>query len=530
MLTPISRRRAKVLFRWGVMRSRQALHALALTCPEDQRRQIEAEIHAAGCISNAYLLLLACACGIAVLGLLQSSTAVVIGAMLISPLMGPIMSLGVSFARLDPTAARRAGVSLAVGALGAILASALIVWISPLKDVTPEILARTRPTLLDLIVAVLSGVVGAYVTITGRGAVIAGVAIATALMPPLAVVGYGVATLSAPIAGGALLLFLTNVMAILAAVYGVARLYGFRHVGAFETHWQTPALMAAMAALCVPLAISLQNILIETRETSRARSAIEAVFSAASPRVSDLQVEIKHRKPSRVQAVVLTRKYVSGAEAAVRKQLGDVAEVELEQVLVADDTAATSGSALANRALTATQTVRTPESRLREMLSAVGRVTSIDRHDGSLVASIVMIDADGLADYRALERAAQQFLPGTTVQIVPPFSPLPEIHFARGSRELSNAARDEIAVAVWALQRWDMPGVRIEGVASPGRRGVRPIDLALATGRAQAVAEAMAAAGGPPARVTASVPDTPGEDGPGMWVARLHAEGQGPAT
>ncbi|WP_374576223.1 DUF389 domain-containing protein [Phenylobacterium sp.] len=527
MLTPIARHRAKALLRLGVMKCRQAVHALALTCPEEQRRRIEADIHAAGRISNGYLLLLTCACGIAILGLLQSSAAVVIGAMLISPLMGPIMSMGVSLARFDPPTAKEAGISLAVGALGAIAASALIVWLSPLKDVTPEILARTRPTLLDLVVAVLSGVVGAYVTITQRGAVIAGVAIATALMPPLAVVGYGVATMSPQIAGGALLLFLTNVVAILAAVYGVALLYGFRHVGAVEARWQTPVLLGAMTALCVPLALSLRSIVIEAKETGRARAVIEKTFADQSPRVSDLEVQLAHSRLSKVQAVVLTRKYVSGAEASVKKALGQDCTVELEQVLVAEGEPAASGSALANRALTAQATApRTPEARLREMLSATGQVSSIDRQDGAITATVVLPGSPGLSSYRALEIAAQRFLPDTEVQIVPPFAPLPVISFARGSRALSGAARADLAVTAWALKRWGLSSVRVEGVASPGRRGPRRIDQALAEGRAQAVADALSGLGVTVSQVSGSVPDTPGVDSPDLWVARLTPEGQ----
>ncbi|MFN3523685.1 MAG: DUF389 domain-containing protein [Phenylobacterium sp.] len=529
MLTP-TRRRAKAFYRLGMLKSRRAVRALASSRTEHERRRIEAEVQEAGRISNAYLLLLTCACGIAALGLLQSSAAVVIGAMLISPLMGPIMAMGLALARFDPPSVRTAAGTLALGSAGAIAASALIVWLSPLKDVTPEILARTRPTLLDLIVAVLSGVVGAYVTITRRGAVIAGVAIATALMPPLAVVGYGLATWSAPVAGGAMLLFLTNVVAIVGAVYGMARLYGFRHVGKAEVGWQTPVLLAVMAALCVPLAVSLQSIVIETRETHRARSAIEAVFADAGGRVSELAVEVDRGRVSEVQAIVFARRYVSGAEAAVRARLGGAPQVDLEQILSAEEDAVAGGrSALLNRALTAPQAApRSAEGRLRDMLSVAGRVSSIDRADGTLKAMVVLPDGADLGDYRALETAAQRFLPDQEVLITPPFLPLPQIRFARGSRALDEEARAQAADAAWALQRWGVPAVRVVGMASPGPRGPRRRDLALASARAEAVAQALAASGAPPARTSASVPDAAGPDEAMWWVARLEPEGQAP--
>jgi len=215
---------------------------------------------------------------------------VVIGAMLISPLMGPIMGMGMAVARLDARAFERAAVTLALGAAVSVAASALIVWASPLKDVTPEILARTRPTLLDLVVAMLSGIVGAYVLITKRPGVVAGVAIATALMPPLAVVGYGVATATWGTAGGAFLLFLTNVVAILGAVFVVARRYGFTPVVRTRRRWEELALVATLLVLSAPLAISLRDIVIEARETARVRSAIQQVFETSDQHITDLQV------------------------------------------------------------------------------------------------------------------------------------------------------------------------------------------------------------------------------------------------
>jgi uncharacterized hydrophobic protein (TIGR00271 family) len=524
---PTHARRAKALYRLGMLRSRRAVRALADGWDEAERRKIESAVHEAGRISNAYLLLLACACGIAALGLLQSSAAVVIGAMLISPLMGPIMSIGVSLARFDPPAVRAGAVTLAVGAAGAVLASALIVWISPLKELTPEILARTKPTLLDLIVAVLSGIVGAYVTITRRGAVIAGVAIATALMPPLAVVGYGVATWSAPIAGGALLLFLTNVVAIVGAVYGVARLYGFRHVEGAGAGWQTPALLVAMAALCVPLAVSLQDIVAETRETHRARSVISATFADVASRVSDLSVEVHSRRLERVEAIVFARRYVPDAEAKVRERLGGAVEVELEQILVADEAPASAAAPPAIARVIGLSAPRTAESRLREMVSGVGRVVSVERGETALIASVILSEEAALSDYLALETAAQRFLPRETVWIVPPFLPLPSIQFERGSRAVDDGARRNIELAAWALQRWGMPGVRVEGFASPGPSGPRTIDYALAAGRAESVANLLSATGARTS-VASSVRQNAGADGPEQWIVRLHPEGHVP--
>ena len=131
--------------------------------------------------------------GIATLGLTLGSPAVIIGAMLISPLMGPIIGLGFALATFDSAEIRRTLVALAGGVVLAVLFCALVVLLSPLQNVTEEIAARTRPNLFDLLVALSSALAGAYAMIRGREGAILGVAIATALMPPLAVVGFGLA-------------------------------------------------------------------------------------------------------------------------------------------------------------------------------------------------------------------------------------------------------------------------------------------------------------------------------------------------
>ena len=97
---------------------------------------------------------------------------------------------------------RRSLTALAIGAALAVAFTALIVLASPLKAPTAEILARTRPNLFDLLVALFAALAGTFAIIRGRGETIVGVAIATALMPPLAVVGYGLATWNMPVLGG----------------------------------------------------------------------------------------------------------------------------------------------------------------------------------------------------------------------------------------------------------------------------------------------------------------------------------------
>ncbi|MDJ0694606.1 MAG: DUF389 domain-containing protein, partial [Mastigocoleus sp. MO_188.B34] len=162
--------------------------------------------------------------GIATVGLVLNSPAVIIGAMLISPLMGSILANGLALAAGDVILAWRALLKLVLSCATAILFALLLVWFLPFKEMTAEILARTRPNILDLVVALFSGAVGSIaICKQPKGVVtsIPGVAIAVALMPPLCVVGYGLGIAAAEdftnglqIASGGGLLFLTNLVAI----------------------------------------------------------------------------------------------------------------------------------------------------------------------------------------------------------------------------------------------------------------------------------------------------------------------------
>lgn len=502
---------------------REAVAPPARLLSDEDRREAEQEIYDGGRLTRAYGFMLFSACGIAALGLLQSSVAVVIGAMLISPLMGPIMAMGMALARLRPRAFKSAATTLLVGAFLSVLASTLIVWASPLKEVTPEILARTRPTLLDLIVALLSGFVGAYLTINRKGAAIAGVAIATALMPPLAVVGFGLATGAWPVAGGAFLLFLTNVIAILGSVFVVARRYGYRPGRRQGAAWELVALLGVMLLLCVPLAVSLRGIVTEARETSRARDAINKAFDGGSPHITELTVDTDHG-PTNVQSVVVTRKYVPGAAAAIAAQLDPAAKVEVEQIVTATSAATTTGvSALGGRI--ASQTApgnASPERRLRTMLGPLGDIEAIEAGpDGELVVTFAFDRPASLADYRIVEQAAQRFLPGTTVHIPPPLTDLPAIPFTRGSTALGAEGLETADLIAWALERWSIVSVQVVGSASPNPKGRRPGDLRVAQARADALADALRQRGVGQVTTRADVPEVLTGDEAAYLVARV---------
>jgi len=201
-----------------------------------EHRAIISEVASGAVRSWIYYLTLLMSGLIALLGLLTNSVAVVIGAMLISPLMGPIISSGLALTIGDLRLAKRAFRIIAISVFITVVTTAFIALLSPLKDPTAEILARVRPNIYDLFIAMLSGIAGAVALCTKRNYLITttGVAVATAVIPPLSVAGYGLGTGQIMLGVGGFFLFFTNFVAIVLTSSLVFFIMGFRN-----THMET---------------------------------------------------------------------------------------------------------------------------------------------------------------------------------------------------------------------------------------------------------------------------------------------------
>ena len=169
---------------------------------------------------------------IASVGLNVNSTAVIIGAMLISPLMGPIIGVGLAMGTNDFDLLKLALKNLLVMVLISLAASTLFFLLSPLNLTNPtELEARTSPTIYDVLIALFGGLTGILENSRKeRGTAIAGVAIATALMPPLCTAGYGLSCLSAHFFFGAMYLFIINTVFITLATYVMVKYMRFKTV------------------------------------------------------------------------------------------------------------------------------------------------------------------------------------------------------------------------------------------------------------------------------------------------------------
>jgi uncharacterized hydrophobic protein (TIGR00271 family) len=270
------------------------------------------------------------AAAIAALGLALNSSAVIIGAMLIAPLLAPIVGLALALAVGDGRLAIEVALivllsTCAVIVIAALLAVALPV---PFQTVTTEIAARTRPTTLDLVIAVFSGLAGAVVTVARRSRLsgaVPGVAVAVALVPPLAVTGYGIGTgWNWPIIRGSLLLYGANLAGIVMSgmsvflivgmqrhpVLGLAeawhrdhvgnhltnwieRIPGLRSLGIMHSLWTRVALVVGFVALvAIPLRETLKQIARESRVERAVDEAVQLFKKPGQSFVINRDVEI----------------------------------------------------------------------------------------------------------------------------------------------------------------------------------------------------------------------------------------------
>lgn len=199
------------------------------------QQEAEASIREAVSFRGTNLIILVLAIFIASLGLNTNSTAVIIGAMLISPLMGPIIGIGLGIGITDLGLLKRSLRNLVVAAIISMLASTLFFLISPVAEGHSELLARTSPTIYDVLIGFFGG--GAGIVAIGsknKGNVIPGVAIATALMPPLCTAGYGLATFQMHYFLGATYLFLINSIFICLATFIGVKLFKFKPIATVE--------------------------------------------------------------------------------------------------------------------------------------------------------------------------------------------------------------------------------------------------------------------------------------------------------
>lgn len=224
------------------------------------------------------VFILACAIIIASVGLNVNSIPVIIGAMLVSPVMGPILGFGLGLGTEDNHLVKDSLKNFGVMVAISIIASSLFFLLSPLSLANPsELLARTRPTIYDVLIALFGGLAGIIETSRkDKGSVITGVAIATALMPPLCTVGYGISIWKGQVIFGALYLFLINSVFIALATFAAVKYFRFPVMENDETRRRLPKgwLVTILLIVIVPSIISAISVIKENNFNTHAEKVV----------------------------------------------------------------------------------------------------------------------------------------------------------------------------------------------------------------------------------------------------------------
>ena len=273
-----------------------------------------------------YLVLILGSCIIATFGLLANSAAVIIGAMIVAPLMLPIRGLAFGAVEGNVLLFRKGLIALAVGTVLAIFLACFLGALVQLPDFGSEVLARSKPTLLDLGIAIAAGGISGYAKVQPKvSATLAGTAIAVALMPPICVIGLGLSQANWSLSLGASLLYLTNLLGITLSCMLTSLMAGYTPL-----HRASKALLWALgltAILVIPLGVSFAELIEQAQlEASLKRALLNRTITFQ--RVELIKTDTNWlTKPPEVRLSVrsseaLTPKQVQLLEAFVEKEMG----------------------------------------------------------------------------------------------------------------------------------------------------------------------------------------------------------------
>lgn len=253
-----------------------------------------------GAIPSAeYYVLTILSCILSTIGLILGATAVIIGAMIVAPLMTPILAFSLGVIWGDISLIRTSVQSILKGVFWGIVISAAIAYLVPLPTLSQEIISRTHPTLFDILVALASGIVGAYGYANKRiSNTLIGIAIAVALMPPLCTIGIGIGIKSYPVASGAALLFFINLISISlagAVVFWIMKIHpalADQDLVAKRAIWQILISLAILTGISAPVGIFMYNEYLVTNAEREIRERVRQEFKDHSIfRISRLKRE-----------------------------------------------------------------------------------------------------------------------------------------------------------------------------------------------------------------------------------------------
>ncbi|QKI89107.1 TIGR00341 family protein [Thiomicrorhabdus xiamenensis] len=251
--------------------------------------------------TQTYVVLMALSSLLATVGLFANSAPVIIGAMILAPLMAPIISLSMGVLRQEVDLITTSSKTLIFGILLTLFGATLFTWVMPLQSLNSEIGARLSPTLLDLAVAIISGIAGAYASARSEVAKsLAGVAIAVALVPPLVISGIGIGWWDWHVFSGAMLLFITNLFGIVLAAAATFLLLGFSPFHLAKRGLVLSLMVVALVSL--PLSWAFYSMVQEQRMVSQLEGV---VLVQQQTKVEIRSVHIRRGDPLKINAVLV---------------------------------------------------------------------------------------------------------------------------------------------------------------------------------------------------------------------------------
>lgn len=276
-------------------------------------------------LNSTFMTLLILATFIATFGLFINSASVIIGAMLLAPLMQPIVGVSMGLLRQDMTLFSNAVKSIGFGVLAVLLSAVLITWLLPLSQLTSEMSGRLSPTILDMFVAIVSGVAAAYAKSNEKiiGS-LAGVAIAVALVPPIAVAGIGLGWSNWGMFSSAFLLFTTNLVGIVLSASLTFLMLGFSPVAVAKKGLSFALILVAIVS--VPLFVSFgkmkHNIQIE-----QTLSKFEATLHGKNIHLKNIKIHDKEVRCEVIASDILSKEEKVELKALISQELGEEVRV-----------------------------------------------------------------------------------------------------------------------------------------------------------------------------------------------------------
>jgi uncharacterized hydrophobic protein (TIGR00271 family) len=307
---------------------------------EEDKQKVLENVKSNISFRGSNLWILACAIVVASIGLNVNSTAVIIGAMLISPLMGPIIGAGFGLGMYDSELVKKALKNLLIATIVSLVVSTTYFYLSPFKETQSELLARTSPNIYDLLIAFFGGLVGVIaITRVEKGNPIPGVAIATALMPPLCTAGYGLAIGNLKFFLGALFLYTINCVFICISTFLIVKYLKYpavKQVNAKRQKQIKYGITALTLIMMIPSIFFAYRLFDEKKYNQKVDLFIENEFINKGHTIVYKKINLK-TNPKNIELAFLRHTFNPTEIKSLNKTLTDY-QIENTQLTIKQDT------------------------------------------------------------------------------------------------------------------------------------------------------------------------------------------------